>query len=196
VCGTALVSRKSTSRSRLAGTDRRPAASAIFSSHIRRRVRSARSGSKASLEQLAPRIFVLEMNDDGLPIYRLAGRAVRNLFGADLTGKTFYSHWSDDSHKLLQAYFDASAASHRPFCLFSQRLKGTSAPDQLQTLFFPIRAEDGYGSQFIGVSLVPAHRIVPTGPPADVQQLQHIAFLPNDWQEKQDAPAMRAESRP
>ena len=131
----------------------------------------------ATIERLAPNIFVLDLMDTGSPTYRCAGSAIQHAIGSNPQGKGFYDHWDVESQMTLKPYFDRSAESHRPFRISSIGLRTNACALQFETVLVPVLSDDLRKRCFIGISLTLGNRGGKNGPPSNEQRLQHISFL-------------------
>jgi hypothetical protein len=131
----------------------------------------------ATIERLAPNIFVLDLIDAGPPIYRCAGSAIQYAIGSNPQGKGFYDRWDVESQMTLKPYFDWSAESHRPFRISSIGLRTNASPLQFETVLIPVLSDDVRKRCFIGISLTLGNPGVKAKTPSNEQRVQHISFL-------------------
>jgi hypothetical protein len=131
----------------------------------------------ATIEGLAPNVFVLDLTDAGPPIYRCAGSAIQYAIGSNPQGKGFYDRWDVESQMTLKPYFDRSAENHRPFRISSIGVRTNASALQFETVLIPVSSDDVRKRCFIGISLTLGNRGVQATLPSNEQRLQHISFL-------------------
>jgi hypothetical protein len=133
----------------------------------------------ASIERLAPHIFVLECEAGGPPLYRCAGSAIQDALGFDPRGRAFYENWDDGARLGLQPYFDRSAECHWAIRLSSVCQDSDPHPDTsallVETVLIPVLSDDPDKSCFIGISLM--HGNDEAEPRAGLQHLRQVSYL-------------------
>ena len=134
----------------------------------------------ATLECLAPHIFILDLDDAGSPIYRLAGSEIQDFIGSNPRGKEFYSYWDIEARTMLERYFNVSAESRLAFRLSSIASRSKSDAVEFETILIPVTAVDARKKCFIGISLALGDPSTKAEPPGHVQHLKRIAFVPGD----------------
>jgi hypothetical protein len=131
----------------------------------------------ATIERLAPHIFVLECQAGGPPIYRCAGRAIQAALGFDPCGEGFYQDWNVEAPAILQPYFDRSAQCHWAFRLSSFGPGPDARQHHFETVLIPVLSDDPGKSCFIGISLMQRDSRPETGPQGTGQQLEQVSYL-------------------
>jgi hypothetical protein len=137
----------------------------------------------ATIERLAPHIFVLECEAGGPPLYRCAGSAIQDVLGFNPQGRAFYENWDAAARLGLQPYFDRSAECHWAIRVSSigqdsdqDADKGATASAlQVETVLIPVLSDDPRKSCLIGVSLM--HGNGEAEPRAGLQHLRQVSYL-------------------
>jgi hypothetical protein len=134
----------------------------------------------ATIEWLAPHIFILDLDDAGPPIYRLAGSEIQDFIGSNPRGKEFYGYWDIEARTMLERYFNVSAESHLAFRLSSIVMRSKSDAMEFETILIPVTDVDARKKCFIGISLALGDPSTKAKPPGHVQHLKSIAFVPGE----------------
>lgn len=132
---------------------------------------------RAFLRAVAPHAFVLSIDLDGTPIYRLAGREVRRVVGFDPRGKSFYELWDTEACEQLSSFFSASRDDARPFHLSSVGLLSRTEAVEFETVMIPISSEGWDRPQVIGFHLA---REGSARLGTVLRRLQNVAYVSSD----------------
>jgi hypothetical protein len=114
----------------------------------------------ADFAPLAPQAFVLGRLRAGDYPIRLAGEAVRDLFGADLRGRPFLSLMRRKDAWALRTALEAARLMPEPMVLRARGLADGAEID-LEILFAPLSGGDGGPDRFLGLvqPLAPVRRL-------------------------------------
>src|ERR1700744_472631 len=88
---------------------------------------------QAILRYIAPYLFILEF-DRGIPVYHLAGDALRSSLGFDPNGKCFYVNWNADTHASLDKFFRTSLEGKRSFFVLSKGHRRALGPVNFESI--------------------------------------------------------------
>ncbi len=110
----------------------------------------------AAIVPLLPYLYLIEMQATGGILVRLAGTALRQLYGIEMTGHDMIDLAPPD-HQTTRRWRYRQAAQ-RPCGMYYVRRQnyGSGAEDELETIFLPLAAADADASvpawQFIGLA--------------------------------------------
>ena len=110
----------------------------------------------AAIIRLLPYVYLIEMQDAGSVLVRLAGTALRPLYGVEMTGRDMIMH-APPEHRPIRLWRYRQAA-HQPCAMYYVRRQTyeSGAPDEVETLFLPLAADDATDEtpawQFIGIA--------------------------------------------
>ena len=110
----------------------------------------------AAIVPLLPYLYLIEMQDAGSVLIRLAGTALRPLYGIEMTGRDMIM-LAPPEHRPIRLWRYRQAAC-MPCALYYVRRQAypSGAHDEVETLFLPLAADDATDEtpawQFIGIA--------------------------------------------
>jgi len=104
-----------------------------------------------SVKRLLPYTFILDFDDGGRPVYRLAGTALCERFGFELKGSGFLAHWEPQSGLTLASLLRQALKTCQPVCLTSVAATAENRMVELETVLAPIGFDGGAPSRFFGL---------------------------------------------
>ncbi len=107
-----------------------------------------------ALKRLLPNVFLLEARGDGAFVYRLAGTALCDRYGAELRGSDFLGHWDADSRASLNKLLSESLRLRSPLCLTSIGATEDCRMVEIETVLMPITYGGEEPKRFLAVAQV------------------------------------------
>lgn len=107
-----------------------------------------------ALKRLLPSVFLLEAKVDGDFIYRLAGTALCDRYGAELRGTNFLTHWDKDSRSSLNNLLNKALRLRTPLCLTSIGATEDCRMIEIETVLMPITYGGEEPKRFLAVAQV------------------------------------------
>jgi len=104
-----------------------------------------------AIKRLLCTIFILDAVDPFRPVYRLAGTALCDHYGAELKGTNYLARWEGLSRDRLTSALQQSLALRQPLCVSSIAASSECGMVELESVLAPIRFGSGAPSRFIGM---------------------------------------------
>lgn len=109
-----------------------------------------------AIRPLLPRLYILERQDDGTVTVRLAGTALRQLYGLEMTGRDMLDLVPPQHHPTRRWRVAAAAAQPCGMLYVRQHRYTSGALDEVESIFLPLAVEDeppeAPARQFIGLA--------------------------------------------
>lgn len=104
-----------------------------------------------AIKRLLSYTFILDCENPGRPIYRLAGTALCERFGFELKGTGFLAHWESRSSLSLASLLRQALKACQPVCLSSIAATAENGMVELETILTPISFNGGEPTRFFGM---------------------------------------------
>jgi hypothetical protein len=104
-----------------------------------------------AIKRLLPYVFILDAENPGRPIYRLAGTAICDRFGFELKGTGFLAHWEAQSSLALGSLLRQALELNQPVCLTSIGATADCGMVELETVLLPIKFGEDGPTRFLGM---------------------------------------------
>ena len=104
-----------------------------------------------AISRLLSYTFILDCENPGRPIYRLAGTALCERFGFELKGTGFLAHWESRSSLSLASLLRQALKAHQPLCLSSIAATAGNGMVELETILTPVSFNGGEANRFFGM---------------------------------------------
>jgi hypothetical protein len=104
-----------------------------------------------AIKRLLSYTFILDCENLGRPIYRLAGTALCERFGFELKGTSFLGHWESRSGLSLCSLLRQSLKACQPICLSSIAATADNGMVELETILAPVSFNGGPPTRFFGM---------------------------------------------
>ena len=95
--------------------------------------------------------FILDYENPGRPVYRLAGTGLCERFGFELKGTSFLGHWESQSTASLVSLLRQAMKSRQPVCLSSIAATVDGGMVELETVLTPVSMNGGEPNRFFGM---------------------------------------------
>ena len=95
--------------------------------------------------------FILDYENPGRPVYRLAGTALCERFGFELKGTSFLGHWESQSTTSLVSLLRQAMKTRQPVCLSSIAATVDGGMVELETILTPVSMNSGEPNRFFGM---------------------------------------------
>src|SRR6185437_11725570 len=104
-----------------------------------------------AIKRLLSYTFILDYENPGRPVYRLAGTALCERFGFELKGSSFLGHWESQSTASLVSLLRQAMKSRQPVCLSSIAATADNGMVELETILTPVSMNGGEPNRFFGM---------------------------------------------
>jgi hypothetical protein len=104
-----------------------------------------------AIKRLLSYTFILDYEDPGRPVYRLAGTGLCERFGFELKGTSFLGHWESQSTTSLVSLLRQAMKSRQPVCLSSIAATVDGGMVELETILTPVSMNGGEPNRFFGM---------------------------------------------
>jgi hypothetical protein len=104
-----------------------------------------------AISRLLSYTFILDCENPGRPVYRLAGTALCERFGFELKGTGFLAHWESRSSLSLASLLRQALKTHQPLCLSSIAATADNGMVELETILTPVSFNGGEANRFFGL---------------------------------------------
>jgi hypothetical protein len=95
--------------------------------------------------------FILNCENPGRPIYRLAGTELCERFGFELRGTSFLAHWDSRSRLSLVSLLRQGLKTLQPVCLASIAATAGNGMVEQETILVPVSCNGGEPIRFFGM---------------------------------------------
>jgi hypothetical protein len=133
-----------------------------------------------AIKRLLPYVFILDAENPGRPIYRLAGTAMCERFGFELKGTGFFAHWEAQSSMALGSLLQQALSLKQPVCLTSIGATADCGMVELETILLPIKFGDAGPTRFLGMIQVMSDVSQLHGRPIAFQRLAASQIIRED----------------
>lgn len=133
-----------------------------------------------AIKRLLPYVFILDAENPGRPIYRLAGTAMCERFGFELKGTGFFAHWEAQSSIALGSLLQQALSLKQPVCLTSIGATADCGMVELETILLPIKFGDAGPTRFLGMIQVMSDVTQIHGRPISFQRLAASQIVRED----------------
>ncbi len=130
-----------------------------------------------AIKRLLSSIFILDATDPFRPVYRLAGTALCDRYGAELKGTSYLARWEDQSRNGLTLLLQQCVAARQPICISSVAASAEYGMVELETVLAPIRFGGAVPSRFIGMTQLIGSEIALGGRPIAFERLVSSEFI-------------------
>lgn len=108
----------------------------------------------AALRHLLPHLFIVTVGPDGIPVFRLAGTRICDLFGRELRGAAFAETWrEDDRQRPIEIVYNV--IHYEQAALLDVLASDDDDRHGYEMLLLPIRSAEGTGSDRVLGALLP-----------------------------------------
>lgn len=107
-----------------------------------------------AIKRMLATTFILDARDTQRPLYRLAGTALCERFGAELRGISYLAHWEEQSRVALCGLLKQALAVRQPLCLSSIGATTDCGMVEMETVLAPITFNDSEPARFLGMTQV------------------------------------------
>jgi hypothetical protein len=128
----------------------------------------------------AIQVFILDVENPGRPIYRLAGTALCERFGFELRGTGFLAHWDAQSSLALAAVLRQSLQLRQPVCLTSVASSAECGMVEIETVLCPVSFNGGEPTRFMGMIQILGDQTQLAGKPIAFQRLAASQLVQED----------------
>ncbi|HEY4122999.1 MAG TPA: PAS domain-containing protein [Rhizomicrobium sp.] len=104
-----------------------------------------------AIKRMLSYVFILDARDIERPLYRLAGTALCERFGAELKGISYLSHWESQSRIALGGLLKQALAARQPLCLSSIAATADCGMVEVETILAPITFNGAEPTRFLGM---------------------------------------------
>jgi hypothetical protein len=104
-----------------------------------------------AIKRLLAYTFILDCENLGRPLYRLAGTALCERFGFELKGTSFLAHWESQSGLALSSLLRQTLKTRQPVCLSSIAVTADNGMVELETILTPVSLNGGAPTRFFGM---------------------------------------------
>ena len=104
-----------------------------------------------AIKRLLSYTFILDCENPGRPVYRLAGTALCERFGFELKGTGFLAHWEAQSGLSLSPLLRQALKLRQPVCLSSIAATADNGMVELETILTPVSFNGGEPKRFFGL---------------------------------------------
>src|ERR1700761_855404 len=104
-----------------------------------------------AIKRMLSYTFILDCDNPGRPIYRLAGTALCERFGFELKGTSFLAHWESQSGLALSSLLRQALKARQPVCLSSIAATADNGMVELETILTPVSFNGGEPTRFFGM---------------------------------------------
>ncbi|HVV28615.1 MAG TPA: PAS domain-containing protein [Rhizomicrobium sp.] len=104
-----------------------------------------------AIKRLLSYTFILDCENPGRPVYRLAGTALCERFGFELKGTSFLAHWESRSALSLAPLLAQSLKTGQPLCLTAVAITPDNGAVELETVLTPVAFNGGQPVRFFGM---------------------------------------------
>jgi hypothetical protein len=104
-----------------------------------------------AIKRLLSYTFILDYEDPGRPVYRLAGTGLCERFGFELKGTSFLGHWESQSTTSLVSLLRQAMKSRQPVCLSSVAATADNGMVELETILTPVSMNGSEPNRFFGM---------------------------------------------
>jgi hypothetical protein len=104
-----------------------------------------------AIKRLLSYTFILDCENPGRPIYRLAGTALCERFGFELKGTSFLAHWESQSGMSLASLLREALKTSQCVCLSSVAATADNGMVELETILTPVSFNGGEPTRFFGM---------------------------------------------
>jgi hypothetical protein len=133
-----------------------------------------------AIKRMLSQVFILDVENPGRPIYRLAGTGLCERFGFELRGTGFLAHWDAQSSLALAAVLRQSLKLRQPVCLTSVASSGDCGMVEIETLLCPVSFNGGEPNRFIGMIQILGDQTQLAGKPIAFQRLAASQLVQED----------------
>lgn len=105
-----------------------------------------------SIKRLLSATFILDASEVERPLYRLAGTALCERFGAELRGISYLSHWESQSRVALSGLLKQALVDCQPLCLLSIGATTECGMVEMETVLVPITFNGAVPTRFLGMT--------------------------------------------
>lgn len=104
-----------------------------------------------AIKRLLSYTFILDCENPGRPIYRLAGTALCERFGFELKGTGFLAHWEAQSGLSLSPLLRQALKLRQPVCISSVAATADNGMVELETILTPVSFNGDEPTRFFGL---------------------------------------------
>jgi hypothetical protein len=104
-----------------------------------------------AIKRLLSYTFILDCENPGRPVYRLAGTALCERFGFELKGTGFLAHWEAQSGLSLSPLLRQALKLCQPVCVSSIAATADNGMVELETILTPVSFNGGEPTRFFGL---------------------------------------------
>lgn len=104
-----------------------------------------------AIKRLLSYTSILDCENPGRPVYRLAGTALCERFGFELKGTGFLAHWEAQSGLSLSTLLRQALKLRQPVCISSVAATADSGMVELETILPPVSFNGGEPTRFFGL---------------------------------------------
>jgi hypothetical protein len=104
-----------------------------------------------AIKRLLSYTFILDYENPGRPLYRLAGTGLCERFGFELKGTSFLGHWESQSTASLVSLLRQAMKARQPVCLSSIAATVDGAMVELETILTPVSMNGSEPNRFFGM---------------------------------------------
>ena len=104
-----------------------------------------------AIKRLLSYTFILDCENPGRPVYRLAGTALCERFGFELKGTGFLAHWEAQSGLSLSPLLRQALKLRQPVCISSVAATADNGMVELETILTPVSFNGGEPTRFFGM---------------------------------------------
>lgn len=133
-----------------------------------------------SIKRMLSSVFILEASDPARPLYRLAGTALCDRFGAELKGTNFLSHWEAQSRGALTVLLRQALVLKQPVCISSIAATADCGMVEMETILAPVSFGDAAPTRFVGIVQVLGDASALAGRPIAFERLVGSQLIRED----------------
>ena len=104
-----------------------------------------------AIKRLLSYTFILDYENPGRPVYRLAGTGLCERFGFELKGTSFLGHWESQSTASLVSLLRQAMKARQPVCLSSIAATADGGMVELETVLTPVSMNGSEPNRFFGM---------------------------------------------
>ncbi|MBS0472634.1 MAG: PAS domain-containing protein [Proteobacteria bacterium] len=133
-----------------------------------------------AIKRMLSQVFILDVENPGRPIYRLAGTSLCERFGFELRGTGFLAHWDAQSSLALTSLMRQAIKLNQPVCLSSIGSAADGGLVELETVLCPVSFNGGEPTRFIGLIQILSDQTLLAGRPIAFQRLAGSQLVQED----------------
>jgi hypothetical protein len=104
-----------------------------------------------AIKRLLSYTFILDCENPGRPLYRLAGTALCERYGFELKGTGFLAHWEAQSGMALSPLLRQALRLRQPVCIASVAATVDNGMVELETVLTPVSFNGAEPTRFFGL---------------------------------------------